>query len=411
MKKVRFTLFEHEVLKVGQEKDNVTFSMKHLEALEKFYGDECPYFSLINKGIKCNEHVGVIHVGNIIIEVLPKADRSNSENKWRKLLIGMLKMVSSFHVSVLTSSFLSLQSNYILDLYFELYLKEVSLLLHKGLVKKYRRVDNNQKALKGRLQLSKHLQKNIIHKERFYVNHTVYDQEHQIHQILLQALKCIELLNTNPKLNVTSVIFRFPELSDLHITKNTFEKLSLGRKFKHYETALSIAKLILLNFHPDLSNGQSDVLALMFNMNNLWEKFVFVSLRRRLQNCNVKEQDHKLFWEGGSSYQSYMKPDIIIEKPTDKGVKTFVLDTKWKNLYGGSPSAQDLRQLYVYHKFYNAKKVALVYPGEKDTIKGQFQDEEGECGVIQISYNDNLEEFIKNIVKEVEEWCEIIRRI
>ncbi|AZQ61727.1 restriction endonuclease [Flammeovirga pectinis] len=404
MKKVRFTLFEHETLKVGQEKDSVVFTMQHLQALEKFYGDECPYFSLINKGIKCNEHVGVIHVGNIIIEVLPKADRSNSENKWRELLIRMLKMVSSFNVSAPTSSFLSLQSNYILDLYFELYLKEIDLLLHKGLIKKYRRVDNNQKALKGRLQLSKHLQKNIIHKERFYVNHTVYDQEHQIHQILLQALKCIELLNTNPKLNVTSVIFRFPELSDIHVSKYTFEKLNLGRKFKHYETALSIAKLILLNFHPDLSNGQSDVLALMFNMNNLWEKFVFFSLRQRLKNCTVKEQGSKLFWEGGSSHQSFMKPDIIIEKPIDEGIKTFVLDTKWKNLYGGSPSAQDLRQLYVYHQFYDAEKVALVYPGEKDTIEGQFQKEGRECAVIQISYNDNLETFIDNIVEDIEGW-------
>ena len=35
----------------------------------------------------------------------------------------------------------------------------------------------NSEALKGKLEFAGHIQKNVIHKERFYTTHQVYDKQ------------------------------------------------------------------------------------------------------------------------------------------------------------------------------------------------------------------------------------------
>ena len=139
--KLHITVFEHEKLLVGKGDKNI--SDDQLKALQRYYGNGIPFFKLINNGVQFNEHVGVIQVGNTLIEVLPKADNNPhseiDEKKWRDILIDMLRAVGGFDVKQTSSSNLKIKPNTILDLYFELFVKEVEYLVHSGLVKQYRK--------------------------------------------------------------------------------------------------------------------------------------------------------------------------------------------------------------------------------------------------------------------------------
>lgn len=410
--KDHIVVFEHEILRFDRSEKKITEDQ--FKALERFFGNGIPYFKLVYNGVQFNEHVGVIQVGSTLIEVLPKADRNdNDATKWREILIGMLRSVGSFDIKNTSSSDLKIKPNTILDLYFELFLKEVEYLLHTGLIKKYRKKEGNVTALKGSLLFNKHIQYNSTHQERFYVRHTTYDVKHTLHFILFKTIRLLKQINTNASLHsrIGSLLLHFPEMPEIKVTEATFDKLQYNRKNQHYQKAIEIAKLLLLQYHPDLSKGKNHVLALMFDMNLLWEQFIYVTLRKQKEvDTTITAQTSKYFWKPQNGKRSSMKPDIWIKR-NDGNI---VLDTKWKNLNGFNPSPDDLRQMYVYHHYYDAKKVALVYPGTTyGNRSGHYidklnntQDEKKECSVVLIAVEENIKKWQENIQTFLFKWID-----
>ncbi|HNO24067.1 MAG TPA: hypothetical protein PKK94_13875, partial [Leptospiraceae bacterium] len=304
-----------------------------------------------------------------------------------------------------SESLLKIRPNSILDLYFELFVQELEYLLHNGLLKQYRRKEGCLNALKGKLQFSRHIRENLVHQERFSVDYTVYDYQHKIHYILYKTILLLKSLNTSENLSsrIGALLLQFPEMPDIKITESVFQKIVLGRKTQIYRKALEISKMLLLHYHPDLTGGRDNVLALMFDMNILWEKFVFVSLKKFNPGLDIKGQSVKPFWEPEKGKTVTMRPDIVLRNGKD----CIVLDTKWKNLEGVSPSSDDLRQMYVYLDYFNANKTALVYPGKEIQMnKGVYYNDLGEksekeCSLISVDVDPNILNFQEKISNSI----------
>lgn len=372
-------VFEHQKIKVDQDFEGQKFEAKHFEALAKYQErEDSPYFRLGHKSVTFTQYVGVIQVGGLTIEVLPKADKPTGEEndaekkKWQSVLIGMLRKVHGFDIQITSDASLRLKSNAILHFYFEIFVKEVEYLVHQGLVKRYRKEEGNQTSLKGSLQFGQHIQKNLVHQERFFVRYTTYDRNNPYNRVLLKTLKVIQRLNTSPTLSsrIGSLILNFPELPDSSVDEAFFEKLVINRKTENYRKALQISRLILLNYHPDLSKGRNDVLALMFDMNTLWEKYILLTLRREgsKHNVEVKGNERTSFWEPMGKKTKVIKPDVVLRQ----GGTTVVVDTKWKRPLPGLPNDADLKQLFVYNLFWEANESYLLYPGEAEHTEGKY---------------------------------------
>ncbi len=142
----------------------------------------------------------------------------------------------------------------------------------------------------------------------------------------------------------------------------------------------------------------------MFDMNLLWEQFVLVSLKKS-KNIKVTGQNSKGFWKPRNGQTRSIRPDIKITN--DQG--SFVLDTKWKNI-DTKPSIEDVRQMYAYHHYFQAQKVALLYPGTNEYIGGNFVEIDGrnlssqECGLLFVDANSNVDEWRKQIQQKIETW-------
>lgn len=380
------SVFEHERLTL---KSEPKFTLNLFERLEKFYGLKgTPYFSLIHKGVKFNQYVGVIQVGNITIEVLPKTDRSTSDkNIWRDVLVQMLRITSGIEASSTSKSDLKLKRNSIFDLYIELFIKECEKLTHQGLAKKYRKITENQKALKGRLHIPGQIRDNIIHRERFHVEYSKYDFNHLINQILRKTLGVI--LQIPIRLDLRSRLKRqllyFEGIDDCLVQEQLFGQIRLNRKTDRYAKALDIARLILLNYHPDISKGKNHVLALMFDMNQLWERFITKMMKRHFSDQYlVQAQRKKVFWES-SHGNKRLKPDILLIPKNGTG-KKIVVDTKWKTPGNSGPSDNDLRQIFAYNRLFNTSLGVLLYPGTEKKVIGSYKtDFGGNCALQTIN--------------------------
>ena len=185
LKKIQ--VFEHQTLHYGRVYDSVLFKEKHFAALAKlneFHKNK--YFTVLHKGIKFSQYVGIVQIDDLSIEILPKSDNStNDKNVWQGALIEMLKVTKKLNVDNLGQANVNKQNIHLLDIYFEWFLEEVQLLIRQGLVKKYYNEKSNMKVLKGKLVFAEHINKNLIHKERFFTSHQVYKKDHLIHQILI----------------------------------------------------------------------------------------------------------------------------------------------------------------------------------------------------------------------------------
>lgn len=141
-----------------------------------------------------------------------------------------------------------------------------------------------------------------------------------------------------------------------------------------------MCRLLLEGYAPGLRTGSIEQLALVFDMNALFEEFVAAFLRRHkdridlgegrcLTNIEPQRALGKLFGEFN------MKVDLIL---TDTGGKRFLVDTKYKVLDTSRQhdglSQSDFYQMYAYgnagRRSYD--RVVLLYPSTEPAVDRIF---------------------------------------
>ena len=368
MKNKKFIqVFEHQRLKYN---DSGDFQKCHFDAMVRFNDlHQNKYFTIGHNGIVFKSYVGVIQVGGLTIEILPKADKKADADKnlWQSVLLNMLKVCKRIRVESVSETQLKKRHHSILDVYFEMYLAEIEQLVNKGLIKRYQKNQSNQNALKGKLLFAKNIQQNLVHRERFYCEHQVYDRNHLLHQILYKGLRILKtFVNDALKDRLNRLLFEFQEIENIEISEKHFRKIVFDRKNSDYQKAFDIAKIIILNYSPSLNYGSENLLTLLFDMNALWEEYIFRILQKHKKDEEkVSRQDSKKFWKN-----KCIRPDIILQIEQ----KTFVIDTKWKIIETNNPSDEDLKQMFVYNLHWDAEKALLLYPktGQTDSSFEEF---------------------------------------
>src|SRR6185369_3623232 len=278
----RIQVFEHGTLAVGEQ----GFTVSQFAALVR-YNDRrgCTFFHVGYNRLHFCSFVGVIQVGDLAIEILPKLDNEatpETKPKWQNALLQMLRESGLLAVEAAPEADLHLGRSPLVDVYLDAFLAEVERLTHAGLVKRYRVNEGNLYKLKGRIQFAQHVRRNFLHRERMFTAHQVYDRDNVFNRILKCALGIVANLAVRSALvsRATASQLWFEQVADTRVTGETFARLRFDRNTERYRPALQLARFIILNYSPDLRGGHEHVISILFDMNQLFERFILVQLHR-----------------------------------------------------------------------------------------------------------------------------------
>ncbi|MBD2716713.1 hypothetical protein KBK19_16835 [Microvirga sp. STR05] len=360
------TAYEYETLPLSRYPELLP---SHLDALDRLQLQQnANWFTRLHSSLRFNQFVGVIQVTGLLLEILPKTDdvrRTSSpeaDDHWRQVLLQMLAYVHDLSVAVPDAAHLAHSPHAMLDLFVAALVEEADSLLRQGLVKQYHTTDGNRSALKGRLLFQQHITHNLTHGERFFTRHQTYDHAHPLNSLIRMALQLATGQVRSPALaaRTRALLLHWPELPPVAVPADSPQ---LNRKTERYHKALELALLLLRGHSPTLRSGRTEAVALLFDMNTLFERYVARHLQRAAakRRGHVRLQNSRVFWPGIS-----IRPDLVLTLTT--GAKpaevshTFILDTKWKLPKNHRPSSDDMQQIFAYCHLWKAGHGVLLYP-------------------------------------------------
>ena len=325
------------------------------------------------KFIQARNYVGVLQTkSGLTIEILPKIADKIDTDKSKAVFIKMLKTLKNFPFKSSNLASLKTQNLPLLEIFISMFLCELEALVKKGIKSDYVALEENLKFLKGKLNINEQIKRNSIHKERFYVGYSEFLNDIKINRIIKTTLKFLYKKSNSSKnqQKIRELLFIFDEVSEYEDYKNSFEKLIINRQVKHYEQTLLWCKIFLLNNSFTPHKGDDLALALLFDMNALFESYVGDFIKKSFPST-ILQHSEKYLIENPKSFK--LRPDIFLEGK-------FIADTKWKIVKSRDDISQaDLYQLYAYGKKYECGKLYLIYPKidgvEQEPMKFRYDDE------------------------------------
>ena len=377
-----FILKEFEYLQYKDNTKDNFIKKETFDSLEKFVLENektAQYLKITTKNgfgkvLQAQNYVGVIQTKDgTTIEILPKIKNATTE-KSKDILIKMLKTLKNSPFKNLSVANLKSSKIPLFEIFISMFLEELTVLVRNGIKSDYISKEENLKFLKGKLKISEQIKYNTIHKERFFVQYEEFISnrvENRLIKTTLQFLYNKSKLNKNQQ-RIREFLFVFDEIEISHNIKTDFSKIKLNRQMKDYEQVLLWCKTFLFENSFSPYKGNDIAFALLFDMNLLFESFVYSYLKKSSNFQDIKSQDrtHHLAYENGIG-RFGLKPDIVIN-----GGK-IIADTKWKILsedkaYNGVLQ-DDMYQLYAYGtKYDNCEKIYLIYPFDELIIKNSY---------------------------------------
>jgi len=292
--------------------------------------------------IKAKQYCGIINYDNSDYYILPKiVNHDNATN----LNIFIYMLIYAYDIKVYNedlSNSLNLQSNNILEVFIQMFAKNLFAQFQKGTYKEYITEQDNLTTLRGKYLINENLKYNFTN-AKIYCEYDEFSEDNELNQFFLYAVKTLMKYTKNKKL------LKQCELVLNEVTKREFElnnlNISFNRLNNRFKESFEFALLLLKKSIPSFSKDKKGF-AFLFDMNDLFEMFI----GKLYKNINNKT---KLQYSESFGSLS-LRADIIKDD--------LIIDCKYKIIDNKKASREDKYQMFVYGTNFGIKNTMLLYP-------------------------------------------------
>lgn len=319
--------------------------------------------------LKAGQVVGLLAASSQTLEILPKID--GDEATVRHALIRMLAVALDLRIADGELANLHAQRRDFLEILIGLFATRLLAAVRRGLPRRYLIHEDDLPRLRGKLNVIRQFTHLAIRPDQLACRYDELSPDTPLNRLLKAAtirLAGIARSAANAR-RLAEALARFDRVSDS--ASPLREPVRLDRTNTAFHDLHHLARLFLSGDWQTTTSGTAQGFALLFPMNELFEKFIGRSLVRAFGSGAVRLQDRShraLTSETESIFQ--MKPDAVVEWNG-----TVIIDTKWKELkHDDQPKLgidqRDVYQMLAYSQAYGANRLILLYPWQSTLGEG-----------------------------------------
>ena len=358
-------LKEYDQLQIRDKRDvaHNVISKEDALALQSIIMDDDPVFKWGYKKLVAQHWVGTISLKNLNIEILPKLYGYVSIDKLRIVLMRMIT-VSHQNPSVREMpGMVKMQKDSLIEMLIDTFLNNIDKYVKEGLQHSYKKIEHNINRVKGRILFGKQFSKNVLDPTKFWCRFSKFTDDNEINRFLkLCLIQMYKVSNDNQnKRRIKYFLPVFDSIATISKEKVLSKPIVFNSTNHRAEEAYRYGLLFLNNIFSTLSAGNTFINMMLFNMNDLYELFIYRVTKMVFGNNAIYQMRGNYLLERDSDAKKYvgLRPDITIKKTSGF---LDIIDTKWKIPKNFAKEA-DVYQMNAYSSsIKNVERIILLYP-------------------------------------------------
>lgn len=388
------TLFEHQALTyrsveaLPKDPARLNSFLDEIERLNRACGQEILHLG--RKELRSGSLVGVLRIGDVTFELLPKIEAqpsrrrlekydSNSRQSAVRNLLAMLNTAFELPVYATPAAELDETSSTWFELLTRMFANELVRQAQGGLSQDYTTREEALPVMRGRWDIQRQIRQHSAAQHQF---DSIYDELtadiplNQVFRYVVDSLLPITQDSQNRVLlgslrDAFQPVTRLPEVQPALLEQIQFSRLN-----ERFRSAFALVRLFLSGRILQLTAGKIPAAAFVLDMNILFERFLAAFIEQHRQAIFPSEWVETRLQAQSAGMRLYLarsegrpliqlRPDLIVWQK-GSSIPLLVADTKYKVLETTTARAgldpADIYQMLAYTLRLNCSRALLLYP-------------------------------------------------